>query len=148
MPNLLETLESIDTTKLSLHLEAANGTVSASGSASLASLDPRDMLGDLGMLLKSKSPLASSPDDLAKSLGAAVSELESLLDIPVAGAVADVAVAFDGVVKLLEQIATQVGGDPDALIDKLLGDVGGLEKLLADISERWMAFSLRCQPRL
>ncbi len=46
MPGLLATLEAIDTSKLTLHVQAANGAVGVSGSASLASLDPRDLLGD------------------------------------------------------------------------------------------------------
>ena len=136
MPSLIETLDSIDTGKLTLHLQAANGTVSVSGSASLAALDPRDMLGDLGMLLKSKNPLAVSPDDLTKSFASAITELASLLHVPAAEAVADTAAVFDRLVKLLEQIAGQVGGDPDALVEKLLGDLGGLEKILTDISTR------------
>src|SRR5262249_6910655 len=30
----------------------------------------------------------------------------------------------------------QVGGDPEALVEHLLGDVGGLEKILTDLAER------------
>src|SRR5262245_18442057 len=136
MPGPIETLEAIDTSTLTLHLQAANGTVSASGSGSLAGLDPRDVLGDLGALLKSPNPLAVSPDELTGALGAALGELESLLYIPAAEAIGDVAAAFDRIVGLLEQIGQQVGGDPEALVEHLLGDVGGLEKLLTDLVER------------
>src|SRR5262245_9931024 len=119
MPGPIEILESIDTSKLTLHLQAANGTVSASGSGSLTSLDPRDMLGDLGALLKSPNPLAVSPDDLVASLGSALGDLESLLHIPAAEAIGDVAAAFDRIVGLLEQIGGQLGGDPEALVEHL-----------------------------
>ena len=136
MGGLLQTLESIDTVKLTGHLQVANGTVSVSGSASIGGLDPRDMLGEFGTLLKSANPLAINPDELAKHFGSALTELEGLLHIPAAGAVGDVAAAFDRLVKLLEDVAGKFGGSPDELIDKLLSGSGGLEKILSDLSDR------------
>src|SRR5262249_23281628 len=129
-------LESIDTAKLSAHLTVANGTVSVSGSASLGSLDPRDMLGEFGALLKSSNPLSISPDELAKHFGSALTEIEGMLHIPAAGAVSDVAAAFDRLVKMLEDVAGKFGGSPEELVDKLLAGSGGLDKILSDLSDR------------
>jgi hypothetical protein len=99
-------------------------------------LDPRDMLGEFGVLLKSANPLEISPEELAKHFGSALKDLEGLLHIPAAGAVSEVAAAFDRLVKMLEDIAGKFGGSPDELIDKLLSGSGGLDKILGDLSDR------------
>jgi hypothetical protein len=136
MPNIIQALEAIDTSKLTAHLQVANQGVSASGSAPLAQLDPRDLLGDLGAILKSPTPLGVSPGDLTGSLGGVMKQLESVLHIPAAETVADVVASFEALVNLLQHVGDQIGSDPEALVDRLFGDLGGLEKVLTDICSR------------
>ena len=52
MASLIEQLDAVDLSALTQKIQAAQQTVGAGGAASVRGLDPRDLLGELGELLK------------------------------------------------------------------------------------------------
>lgn len=65
MASVIELLDGIDLPRLTDQLESAKLTVSADGSVELRGFDPRDLLGDLGEILKSPEAFAISPEAAA-----------------------------------------------------------------------------------
>ena len=82
MPSIIEVISNIDIAKLSVHLEAANGTVKVDASASFGALNPRDLLGDFGKLLDGASLAKANPQELIKSLSGIAGELGKLAQLP------------------------------------------------------------------
>ena len=91
---------------------------------------------DLGALMKAGGNLGSDPQALVKSILGELGDLAKLLDIPAAAAVSEVAASFDQLTGFVREILDQLGGDPATLIDRLLGEAGGLEKFTRDIMKR------------
>jgi hypothetical protein len=148
VPGILAALESIDLAKLDLHLASAHGTVSVSGSASLATLDPRDLLGDVGKLLESTGGLPAAPKDVAALLEGGIAELGKLVKLPDLQVGAEIEAAFGDLAGPLTELAGHLGGagGPGG---GLLQQLGGLQGLLQDLASRFAgALPLEVPPPL
>ncbi len=135
MPGIMEVLSKIDTAKLSVHLDAAHGTVHVDASASLGALNPRDLLGDFGKLLDGGGLAKADPQALVKSLSGMIGELGGLAQAPAPALFANVAGELDRLIQLLQKVAAQFTGD-GSILDKVFQGTGGFEKLLGDLVGR------------
>lgn len=131
MSTLIEQLDAVDLSALTAKLQSAKLTVGSDGRASLQGLDPRDLLGDLGTLLKSDNPFGIDPADLTKSVGGGLAKLDALVQLPHLPLLGDVSGGLERIVALLEDAAGRLGGDID--LDALLPEIGGLDAFFDEI---------------
>ena len=113
-------------------LATANVTVTVNGKAEVS------VAGILGIqpLVDAAGSIPSNPAELGDAVKSMLAELEGLATIPKLGGIADVLGDFEGSAGVLRQVAESLGGGPDAVIDRLLGDLGGLDGLVADFAGR------------
>ena len=131
MPSVIELLDGIDLTQLTAKLQSAKLTVSADGSVELRGLDPRDLLGPLGDLLKSPDAFGISPELVTKSAAEGLKKLDALVQLPDVPVLGEVASALERLISLLEDAVSKLGaGSGGVDIDGLLPDsFGGLDGL-------------------
>ncbi len=79
MRGALGALLSLDTARLGARIEVARGTEGLS--VSIAATDPRDLLGELGEVLKRIEGLAADPQALAAALRSQLGPIAELLDL-------------------------------------------------------------------
>ncbi len=136
---LVDDLRNLDFASLTGSLEnasqllaTANVSVTVNGKAELS------VTGILGIqpLVDAAGSIPSNPAELGDAVKAMLKELEALAGIPKLGGIGDVLGQFDGAAGVLRQIAESLGGGPDAVIDRLLGDLGGLDRVVADFAGR------------
>lgn len=113
-------------------LATAHVSVTVSGKAEVS------VGGILGIqpLVDAAESIPKSPRELGDAVGSMLKELEVLAAIPKLDGIAEIAGQFDGAAGVLRQIADSFGGGPDAVIDRLLGDLGGLDRVVADFATR------------
>jgi hypothetical protein len=136
---LVDDLRNLDFASLTGSLEnasqllaTANVSVTVNGQAEVS------VTGILGIqpLVDAAASIPSNPAELGDAVKAMLKELEGLAGIPKLGGIGDVLGQFDGAAGVLRQIAESLGGGPDAVIDRLLGDLGGLDRVVADFAGR------------
>ena len=131
MASVIELLDGIDLSQLTAKLQAASLTVSADGSVELRGLDPRDLLGPLGDILKSPDAFGISPELVTKSAAEGLKKLDALVQLPDVPVLGEVASALERLVSLLEDAVSKFGaGSGDVDIDGLFPELsGGLDGL-------------------
>ncbi|HEY3157971.1 MAG TPA: hypothetical protein VGJ78_03345 [Vicinamibacterales bacterium] len=131
MPSVIELLDGIDLTQLTAKLQAAKLTVSADGSVELRGLDPRDLLGELGAILKSPDAFGISPELVTKSAADGLKKLDALVQLPNVPVLGEVGSALERLLTLLEDAVSKLGaGSGGVDIDGLFPEsAGGLDKL-------------------
>lgn len=138
MPNIAEALASIDLSQLTVHLDAAHGTVQTDIPAALASLNARALLGDLGKLFEPGALAKADPQALLGVLGGMLGELGQLAAAPVPEGFSQVTAGLQDLVAIIQKIAARLGDGAGggSLIDRLLQGKGGLDKTIGDILGR------------
>jgi len=131
MASVIELLDGIDLTQLTAKLQSAKLTVSADGSVELRGLDPRDLLGPLGDLLKSPDAFGISPELVTKSAAEGLKKLDALVQLPDVPVLGEVASALERLVSLLEDAVSKLGAgsgsvDIDGLFPEASGGLDGL----------------------
>jgi hypothetical protein len=113
-------------------LATANVSVTVNGKAEVS------VGGILGIqpLIDAAESIPSNPRELGDAVMAMLGELEGLAAFPKLGGIAEVVSQFDGAAGVLRGIADSLGGGPDAVIDRLLEDLGGLDRVVADFATR------------
>ncbi|GEM_PF-7064505 len=134
MPTILETLEQLPIGKLSAHLDLAHGTASFSADAIL---DPENLLGDLGHVLKSVK-LPTNPADITDSVTKAFGQLQQFAQLPDLGILGDIGKGLGELVEVLESLAGNFGGDLTKFAENLVSDSGGIEDLLKNAAEQML----------
>lgn len=136
MSGAFSALKSLDTVQLDVHLKVSLGAAEGEAFVSLKGLDPRDLLGDLGELLRNVEGL-SDPEKISKVILAGLQEFAEVFAISGLETV-------DRVLDLLRTLLSQIGpvieelGDqPEALFDRVLSEHGGLEGLIAEVVSRF-----------
>ena len=149
MPSVIELLDGIDLSQLTAKLQSARLTVSSDGSVDLRGLDPRDLLGGLGDILKSPDAFGISPELVTKSAAEGLKKLDGLVQLPDVPVLGEVVAALERLVSLLEDAVDKFGagsggvdidglfpessGGLDAIFDKLLGQaVDALQPQIPD----------------
>jgi hypothetical protein len=136
---LADDIRNLDFASLASSLDHAS-TMLATANVSVTVNDNKEtsVAGILGIqpLLDAAGSIPTDPAELGKAVKAMIAELEGLVAIPKLGGVADVLEQFDGTAGVLREIAASIGGGPDAVIDRLLGDLGGLDRVVADLAGR------------
>ena len=136
---LVDDLRSLDFDSLTGSLEdatrllaTANVSVTVNGKAETS------VAGILGIqpLVDAAGSLPGNPAELEDAVKSMLQELEGLAAIPTLGRIGQIAGDFDGAVVVLRGIADSLGGGPDAVIDRLLGDLGGLDRVVSDFATR------------
>jgi len=132
--SVVELLNDIDLTKLTASLNAARQTVSVDGSASLRSLDPRDLLGDLGQILKSPEAFGIEPAQIAKSVAEGLGGLDVVVQLPSIPVLGEVSEGIEGIVSRLQDGLTNLGlGSGEIDLDALLPELGGFDTVIESI---------------
>jgi hypothetical protein len=90
----------------------------------------------LGPILDAAKNIPTTPAELGDAVKALLGELETLAGAPDLGAVSDVAARFGATAGSLRQLAEMLGGGADAVVQRLLGDLGGLDHIVGDIAGR------------
>ena len=131
MASVIELLDGIDLSQLTAKLQAAKLTVSADGSVELRGLDPRELLGPLGDILKSQDAFGISPELVTKSAAEGLKKLDSLVQLPDIPVLGEVASALERLVSLLEDAVSKFGAgsggvDIDGLLPESFGSLDGL----------------------
>jgi hypothetical protein len=139
MTSVIQALESIDLSKLTVHLDAANGTVS--GSVTLKGINPQDLLGDLGgVLALVQNGLPSKPEDIAAAVTAGLGELDKVLELPDLSRIAQALAGLEQLVEIMTNAANMIGPDPAVLVDQLLqqfgGEFGSVVKIIEEFAGR------------
>src|SRR5262245_49884707 len=111
MTSVIQALESIDLSKLTVHLDEANGTVT--GSVTLNAINPHDLLGDLGSVLKAvQNGLPSKPENIAASVTAGLGELDKVLELPDLSRITQALAGLEQLVEVVTNAAEMIGPDP------------------------------------
>ena len=113
-------------------LTTANVTVTVNGKAETS------VTGILGIqpLVDAAGSLPSNPAELGDAVKSMLQELEGLATIPKIGAIGDVLSGFDGAAGTFRQIADSLTGGPGAVIDRVFGDLGGIDRIVTDFADR------------
>lgn len=133
MASLIEQLDGVDISALTEKLRTATLTVSTDGTANLRALDPRDLLGELGELLKSDNPFGLDPADVTKSVAGGLAKLDGLVQLPHLPLLGDVSSGLERLVGLLEDAAERLGAGGEVDLDALLPEIGGLDQFFEDV---------------
>jgi hypothetical protein len=134
MPSIIELLDGIDLTQLTQKLESAKLTVSADGTVAFTGLDPRDLLGELGEILKSPDAFAISPEDVTAAVRQGLGKLDALVQLPSIPALGEVSAGLERLVGLLQDAVSKFGvGTGDIDLDALLPEVSVLDALFGDV---------------
>ncbi len=137
MASIIELLDGIDLAQLTQKLESAKLTVSADGSVELRGLDPRDLLGELGELLKSPDVFEISPDAITASVTEGLGKLDALVQLPNIPVLGDVSAGLERLIGLLQDAVTKFGaGTGEIDIDALLPEISGLDALFDEVIGR------------
>ena len=113
-------------------LASANVTVTVNGKAEVS------VAGILGVqpLLDAAASIPTNPAQLGDAVKGMLKELEGLVAIPKLGGIAEIVEQFGGTTAVLRQIGDSFGGSPDAVIDRIFDDLGGLDRVVADFAAR------------
>ncbi|HKO58104.1 MAG TPA: hypothetical protein VJ276_19710, partial [Thermoanaerobaculia bacterium] len=126
--------DSIHAIQLDGLIDRIGGTVTFLGSAKVE-LSAEGVLG-LGPILDAAKNIPTTPAALGDAVKAMLGKLESLAAVPDLGAVADVLARYGATAGSLRQLAEALGGGADAVVQRLLGDLGGLDHIVGDIAGR------------
>lgn len=106
----------------------------------LRGLDPRDLLGELGELLKSPDTFDISPEALTASVTEGLGKLDALVQLPNIPVLGDVSAGLERLIGLLEDAITKFGaGTGEIDIDALLPEISGLDALFDEVIGRALA---------
>ncbi len=136
MSGALKALISLDTNRLDARLQVSRGAVDGEALVSLDGFDPRDLLGDLGDLLRDVEQL-SDPQEIAAVILRGLQAFASLIDFSGLETVGEVLRLLTTLLEQLEPLVEQLGVDPEALFDSVLDEYGGLEGLIREVTARF-----------
>lgn len=135
MAGIVATLEGLDLGALEVNLTAARNAVSGNLSVSIEELDPRDLLGGLGEVLKRGGGLPSDPGAIVSLVQRAVGELGDLLTLPNVGLLGDAAEELEAVARLIREYVERLGLDEEgSVVDRLLAETGRLDEIVGEMA--------------
>src|SRR6185369_9014504 len=109
MPSVTAALDGIDFRGLTERLATAKGTLTSGAALDVTSFDPRDLLGELGTVLKSPDSLSISADDAVKSVVAELGKLGAVVQLPSIPVLGDVTEGLQRLVSQCEDIGSKLG---------------------------------------
>lgn len=136
MSGAFSVLKSLDTAHLDVHLELSQGVVKGDVFVSLQALDPRDLLGKLGDLLRNVEGI-SDPKEIAGVILAGMQEFADAIDISGLDTVGKVLNLLTRLLAQIKPLIEELGVEPEALFDRALDGYGGLDGLIAEVVSRF-----------
>jgi len=135
MPGIVATLEGLDLGALEANLSLARNAVSGDISVSIEGLDPRDLLGDLGQVLKDGGGLPSDPGEIVGLVASALGELGELIKLPHIGRIAETADELEAAARLIQDFIERLGLDEEgSVVDRLLAETGRLDEVVGEMT--------------
>ena len=134
MPSVTASLDGIDFRALTERLASAKATLSSGAALDVGGFDARDLLGDLGAMLKSPDALEISSDDAVRSVVAEFSRLGGIVQLPKIPVLGDFTEGLQRLVRQFEDTASKLGlGTSEIDIDALLPEISGLENFCSEV---------------